>query len=127
MPAEPANAGDDRIYHGFCDDAEGECQVVVIMPGAVIGHPLPLRLDLANKSPTGFAWGYNGSGPAQLALALCADALADDEAALSLFQDFKARVVGRLDQDAPWTLSAGEVRRHCREMEAERMARQGEA
>ena len=32
-------------------------------------EPLPLRLDLFNHSPTGFSWGYGGSGPAQLALA----------------------------------------------------------
>lgn len=31
--------------------------------------PLPLRTDLCNHSPTGFCWGYHGSGPAQLALA----------------------------------------------------------
>lgn len=84
---------------------------------AVVGRPLPLRLDLANKSPTGFEWGYGGSGLAQLALALCADALADDEVALAVFQRFKFRVVGGLPRDAPWSLTAGEVRRHCRELE----------
>lgn len=36
---------------------------------------LPPRTDLVNHSPTGFEWGYAGSGPAQLALALCVDAL----------------------------------------------------
>jgi hypothetical protein len=40
--------------------------------------PLPLRLDLFNHSPTGFSWGDGGSGPAQLAVALLADALGDD-------------------------------------------------
>jgi len=28
------------------------------------GTDLPLRLDLYNHSPTGFEWGYGGSGPA---------------------------------------------------------------
>jgi hypothetical protein len=32
--------------------------------------PLQERLDLWNHSPTGLEWGYAGSGPAQLALAL---------------------------------------------------------
>src|SRR5262245_22144387 len=36
--------------------------------------PLPLCLELRNHSPTGFEWGYGGSGPAQLALALLVDA-----------------------------------------------------
>jgi hypothetical protein len=38
-------------------------------------RPLTPRLDLWNHSPTGFEWGYGGSGPAQLALALLADHL----------------------------------------------------
>jgi hypothetical protein len=36
----------------------------------VNGRPLPMRLDLWNHSPTGFEFGYGGSGPAQLALIL---------------------------------------------------------
>jgi Family of unknown function (DUF6166) len=35
----------------------------------VDGRRLNPRLDLWNHSPTGFEWGYGGSGPAQLALA----------------------------------------------------------
>jgi len=31
---------------------------------------LPLYLDKVNHSPTGFEWGYEGSGPAQLAFAI---------------------------------------------------------
>ena len=53
--------------------------------------PLPLRLDLFNHSPTGFSWGYGGSGPAQLALALLADALGHDDLAVRLHQAFKFR------------------------------------
>lgn len=41
-------------------------------PGVVVvdGHPLPPCNDIMNHSPDGFAWGYEGSGPAQLALAI---------------------------------------------------------
>lgn len=35
--------------------------------------PLSLRLDLFNHSPSGFSWGYGGSGPAQLALGILCD------------------------------------------------------
>jgi hypothetical protein len=72
-------------------------------PVWVDGQPLGLRLDLANKSPTGFAWGYLGSGPAQLALALLADCVGD-ELALKHYQTFKERVVAQLP--APWTLTS---------------------
>jgi hypothetical protein len=74
------------------------------------GKPLPLRLDLRNHSPTGFEWGYGGSGPAQLALAILADCLDNDEKALRLYQRFKFRVVGNLPHDR-WTLKEKEVRK----------------
>jgi hypothetical protein len=35
--------------------------------------PLDPRYDLRKNSPTGFPWGYNGNGPAQLALAILTD------------------------------------------------------
>jgi hypothetical protein len=36
-------------------------------------YPLPLYAQIRNHSPSGFEFGYNGSGPAQLALAILAD------------------------------------------------------
>lgn len=68
---------------------------------------LPLRLDLAKKSPTGFEWGYNGSGPAQLALAMLSDVVGDARAVPN-FQRFKFAVVGRLPQMG-WTLTREDV------------------
>ena len=64
-----------KTYQGRRDGA-----AVVV---TVNDRPLNLRLDLYNHSPTGFEWGYSGSGPAQLALALLADHLGNGEAALS--------------------------------------------
>ena len=55
-------------------------------------EPLAPRNDLRNHSPTGFSWGYNGSGPAQLALAILADA-ASDPVATSLYQVLKDEIV----------------------------------
>jgi len=72
------------------------------------GSPLELRLDLANKSPTGFSWGYLGSGPAQLALAILAD-YADDETALRYYQRFKELVICALPQRGAWTLTAAHI------------------
>ncbi len=66
------------------------------------------RLDLWNHSPTGFEWGYGGSGPAQLSLALLADALGDDEKAVQLHQPFKWAVVGSLPR-LTWTLTDQEI------------------
>lgn len=50
-------------------------------------------LKVANLSPTGFAWGYGGFGPAQLALALMLEVCCTEEKALELYQHFKWAVV----------------------------------
>ena len=84
----------------------------------VDGVPLNPRLDLWNHSPTGFEWGYAGSGPAQLALALLADCLGDDEAAVELHQEFKSAVVAGLSF-AGWTLTEDEIRETVEAMEHE--------
>lgn len=78
------------------------------------------RFDLANHSPTGFQWGYGGSGPAQLALAICADALGDDERAMAIYQRFKFRVIGRLPTGKVWSLTREDVLATLAELEAER-------
>ena len=70
---------------------------------------LPLRLDLLNHSPTGFSWSYGGSGPAQLALALLADALADDDRAVRLHQDFKFKVVACWPEGQRWWITAEQI------------------
>jgi hypothetical protein len=90
------------------------CSVEVIGPD---GRPRPLepRLDIRNHSPDGFEWGYGGSGPAQLALAILADHLGDDDRAQMLYQRFKFRVVGNLAA-AAWTLTAAEIDRHLAEI-----------
>ena len=78
---------------------------------------LPLRLDLADYSPTGFEWGYGGSGPAQLALALLADALGNEAEALELQQAFKWEVVAALPE-AQWQLSEHDVQEAARRLTA---------
>jgi hypothetical protein len=84
-------------------------RVSVIEPDGT-GRSLPLRLDLFNHSPSGFAWGYPGSGPAQLALAILADAIGDDARAVRLHQAFKRACIERLDGDRDWQMSREEVR-----------------
>lgn len=80
------------------------------------------RNDLVNHSPDGFEWGYGGSGPSQLALAIVAD-VAGDAAALDLYQAFKADVIAGLDP-AGFALTAGEVRAKLDELRARGGVRQ---
>lgn len=48
---------------------------VVVTVNGIETYTLPPKNDIWNHSPDGFNWGYAGSGPAQLALALCYDTL----------------------------------------------------
>jgi hypothetical protein len=63
-----------------------------------------------NHSPTGFSWGFGGSGPAQLALALLLDAVGRPEAD-AYYQRFKWDVVSLWPQDGRWELDAEAIRR----------------
>ena len=88
----------------------------------VDGCPLNPRLDLYNHSPTGFEWGYCGSGPAQLALAILADHLADDRQALDMYQRFKWAVIAELPRKQGWTLTSlviDQILQNIRNYEAE--------
>ena len=75
----------------------------------VDGKPLPPRYDLKRLSKTGFEWTFEGPGPAQLALALLADHLGDDRAALARYEGFMRDVVAHLDN--AWRLTGVEIDR----------------
>jgi hypothetical protein len=64
----------------------------------VDGEPLDCRYDLLSASSSGFQWGYGGSGPAQLAIAILVHAY-DDEIAGNHYQRFKREVVSELPED----------------------------
>jgi Family of unknown function (DUF6166) len=74
----------------------------------VNGWRLNPRQDLWNHSPDGFEWGYGGSGPAQLALAILADHCRNDEQALNFYQRFKWAVVAELPYRG-WTLNTDDI------------------
>ena len=95
-----------KTYQGW---REGYATIVTVDE-----RPLNPRLDLWNHSPSGFEWGYEGSGPAQLALALLAHHLGDDDKVLALYHEFKRLVVARLDKRA-WTLTTEQIQQHLDE------------
>jgi len=69
-------------------------------------------LELVNHSPSGFEWGYGGSGPAQLALALLLDYTGDEAFALDHYQELKTEVVSQLacaGSEGRWRLTASEI------------------
>jgi hypothetical protein len=91
----------------WCEE-KGVASVGELPTGGSAGRPLPLCLNIRNHSPSGFEWGYGGSGPAQLALALLVDALGDVDLAQKHYQDFKFEVVAGWGRS--WTITAEEIR-----------------
>jgi len=59
-------------------------------------------------SPDGFCWGYNGSGPAQLALAILLDCCPRDIAVIS-HQEFKTEVISKLNRYCNWTIGIEDI------------------
>lgn len=85
----------------------------------VNGRSLNSRRDLRNHSPTGFEWGYSGSGPSQLALAILTHHLGDDIEALNLYQRFKWTVIAELPFKQ-WTLTRDDIDQALNRIRAER-------
>lgn len=93
------------IYFGWRN--QHGCQVKRITAGKITN--LPPGNHVRNHSPDGFEWGYCGSGPAHLALALCLDCLADPADAEAVHQDVKNWLVAKLRGDE-WILRETKVR-----------------
>ena len=116
--SDPAPVPSTRHYVGEKTPG-GACEVLVLdrnAPGG--GYPLDPRFDL-RRHADGLNFGYAGSGPAQLSLALLADALGDDGRAIRSYQDFKRRVVARWEGDR-FEASAEDVRRIVAGLERDR-------
>lgn len=69
-----------------------------------------------NHSPDGFAWGYGGSGPAQLALAILLEAGISALHAIRLHHRFKAQIIQALPQRNDWAIEL-DVRAWAREID----------
>lgn len=72
--------------------------------------PLGKYLSIINHSPAGHEWGYGGSGPSQLAVAILANVTRDHHLALAAHQDFKRDIIARLPRDASLHDRAGTAR-----------------
>ena len=72
------------IYEGLRGPEGGAAGVLV----DGIPDVLPWRLDLRNRSPTGLEWGYGGSGPHQLAIAILAHVTGDGAYAVAKHHDY---------------------------------------
>ena len=70
--------------------------------------PLPNRTDLRKISRDGlFEWSYVGNEPAQLALAILAEHLDNDEKAVTLYPTFMEKVVANFDNE--WEMNSTNI------------------
>lgn len=93
IPSETSDPNSIGKIIGVRGEMQGN---LVYLDGAWL-DPAP-SIKLRNHSPDGFEWGYGGSGPSQLALAICLKLL-DQEDALRIYQQFKFKVVAGLPKD----------------------------
>jgi hypothetical protein len=112
---EEARAGAHRLGPCYLAARTVHGCFVLVMPREVA---LLLRLDVRNHSPTGFEWGYGGSGPAQLSLALLLDALGHPlrHHAVKLYQRFKREVIGRIHGIDSWLIYKDDIIKWCEEV-----------
>lgn len=105
-----------KIYQCECEIVSRDGKGMAQLNFLVNGQPLNPRRDLVNHSLTGMEFGYGGSGPAQLALAILADYTGDDELAVALHQDFKWAFIAPLERPSPfepgtlWVIHGSEIR-----------------
>ena len=97
---EPQN----NFYAGVKDDKDFRVDI----NGAPFDHRP--SLDIIPHSPTGFAWGYWGSGPAQLALAILQREGCTDEEAIRYYQNFKSQMIATLNMEETWQITSMDVR-----------------
>jgi hypothetical protein len=96
---------EDKIYIG--DNLTKK--VIVHLNNKLSVYDLRATNHLMNHSPGGFYWGYNGSGPAQLALSILQDHFNNDEKALKYYQDFKNDIIAKLDKKRVFTLTSNQI------------------
>lgn len=94
----------DVTFHG---ERTGDgARVTVERPDGTT-EELDPRTDVVNHSPTGVEWGYLGSGPLQLALAVLVEAY-DEETAQEVHGRFQQTWASTIDA-SHWTLKADEI------------------
>jgi hypothetical protein len=89
------------IYKGWREGGEA-CVAKVLADGRTRG--LNLMLHECNHSPSGAEWGYNGSGPAHLAFAICFDATRSLRRTWGIYQRVKERLVSGLPREG-WEIT----------------------
>ena len=74
----------------------------------VDGQPLDPRPDLMPQYTAQFEWGYDGTGPSRLGIAILADCYGDDDKAVALHKQFVGAYLALL-QSEEWQLRGDDI------------------
>lgn len=100
---------DDMTIHG-------KVQTLEVFIAGLLLDPQDSQ-DIINHSPDGFAWGYGGSGPSQLALALLLAVGVKPSLAIRLHPDFKNDVIVAIPNEDDFRMEVKAVRNWCNAQE----------
>lgn len=73
-------------------------------------YPLPEYYGLCKHSPDGFSWGYNGSGPSQLAFAIIHNVFHDITLTQDVYMRFREAKIATLDKDSDHIITEQSIR-----------------
>lgn len=93
------------VYEGIPERTEGG-GFLVLCDGEELSPKL--SQTIINHSPAGFNWGYGGSGPAQLSLALLLEETGA-RLARAYYQQFKWEVISNLQEGQRWELTSDQI------------------
>jgi len=100
-----------KVYRGERDEQQ-EAWVYCYIPGEMMQE---FPQQIVEHSPTGYEWGYGGSGPADLALNILAD-VAGEEVARKHHRRFHLEVVAKWER-AAFSITEANVQKWLSEQE----------
>ena len=101
----------NRIFEGFAQTDPFSREVLIIDENRSVRILKPERSQtVKNHSPDGFNWGYTGSGPAQLALAILLEVINDEAKALAHYRDFERQAIAAIkSQETNWEIEENKI------------------
>ncbi len=89
--------------------ASGPGKVYIIDEANISIRPLSHKPSVqVRRFGDGFAWGYHGEGPSQLALALLLETTNDEELSCSLCLSFKVDFIAKIQADC-WVIDMRDI------------------
>ena len=101
----------NRIFEGFAQTDPFSREVLIIDENRSVRILKPERSQaVKNHSPDGFNWGYAGSGPSQLALAILLEVTNDEAKALAHYHDFERQAIAAIkSQETNWEIEENKI------------------